>query len=277
MKIDAHQHFWIYSKEEYGWMNDQMSIIRQDFLPADLEKEQQKIGFDGSVAVQARQSLAENDFLLALAEQNDRVKGVVGWVDLCSELVAEELEQYAQHPKFVGLRHIVQDEAVDEFLLGKDFLRGIHLLSTYGMTYDILTFPKQLPATLKFVPKFPNQKFVLDHISKPFIKDGIIDPWKQQIQELARYDNLWCKLSGILTEADWLSWKATDFSPYLEVVLEAFGTDRLMIGSDWPVCRLAGEYEAAMRLVIDYIHELSEDEQAAILGGNCIDFYGLEV
>lgn len=273
MKIDAHQHFWKYDSQEYEWIDENKKVIKRDFFTNDLADVQNPLGFEGSIAVQARQSLKENDFLLRLAEKDERIRGVVGWVDLRSPDVDRELEQYYKHPKFVGVRHVVQDEPDDLFMVRENFMRGIQRLHAYKLTYDILTFPKQLPAAIQLVKAFPDQLFVLDHISKPFIKDSVISPWDDQIRQLASFENVYCKLSGMVTEADWQNWKPEDFRPYLDIVLEAFGSDRLMIGSDWPVCLLAGEYEAVMNLVIEYIQSLSNDEQAAILGGNCARFY----
>lgn len=275
-KIDAHQHFWKYDPVDYAWISEPMRAIARDYFPQDLAPLQEALGFEGSVAVQARQSLEENDFLLGLAETHERVKGVVGWVDLRSPRVEEQLDRYAGHPKFVGVRHVVQDEPDDRFLLRPDFMRGVGWLHAYHLTYDLLTYPRQLPAAIEFVRAFPDHRFVLDHISKPFIKDGTLSPWDTHIRQLAAFDNVYCKLSGMVTEADWAAWKAADFRPYLEVVVEAFGTSRLMIGSDWPVCEVAASYAEVMQIVTDFIEQFSPAEQAAILGGNCMAFYGLE-
>lgn len=277
MKIDAHQHFWIYDKEQYPWMDgDLMAPLRANKLPADLTAEQMKVGFDGSIVVQARQTLEESRWLLKLAETDDRIKGVVGWVDLRSENVAEELAEFADHPKFVGVRHVVQDEPDDRFIVGEEFMRGVSLLKDLNLTYDILIFPKQLPASIEFARAFPEQPFVLDHIAKPFIKDGTISPWDEQIRELAEFPNVMCKVSGMVTEADWENWKPEDFTPYLDVVTEAFGEDRLMVGTDWPVCILAGDYETVMNLETGHFSGFSEEAKAKIFGGNCLRFYGVE-
>lgn len=276
MKIDAHQHFWIYEQRQYSWMDgDRMAPLRADKLPADLAAEQAKVGFDGSIVVQARQCLEESRWLLELAEADDRIKGVVGWVDLRSESVAEELAQFADHPKFVGVRHVVQDEEDDRFIVGEAFMRGVALLKDLGLTYDILIFPKQLPAAIEFARAFPEQPFVLDHIAKPLIKEGVLSPWDEQIRELAKRPNVMCKVSGMVTEADWAGWKTQDFKPYLDVVAEAFGEDRLMIGTDWPVCILAGSYERVIDLETGYFSGYSEEAKAKIFGGNCLRFYGL--
>lgn len=274
MKLDSHQHFWRYSPQEYPWI-PAGSPLERDWLPADLATLQRPLGFDGSIAVQARQSLAESDWLLGLADADPRVLGVVGWVDLRSDRVDADLERLARHPKFVGVRHVVQDEPDDEFLLRPDFLRGIARLAGHGLTYDILIYPKQLPAALRFVERFPEQPFVLDHIAKPFIRDGLLEPWRAHIRELARFPNVVCKVSGMVTEADHKGWKREDFHPYLDLVAEAFGPGRLMFGSDWPVCRLAATYEQVEGLVRDHFRGWSAGDQAGFWGLNCAKFYGV--
>jgi L-fuconolactonase len=276
MKIDSHQHFWNYDSTEYSWISNEMEILKKNYLPEQLQSELSSIKFDGSIAVQARQSLEETQWLLALAEQNNFIKGVVGWVDLCSPKVDEQLKQFSKHPKLVGVRHVIHDELDDNFMLRKDFLKGIALLNKYGLTYDILIFPKHLANTIKFVSQFPEQVFVLDHIAKPFIKNGIISPWKEQIEELAKFKNLFCKLSGMVTEANTKNWKQEDLIPYLDVAFGAFGPDRLMIGSDWPVCKLAGKYKQVMDVVLSYIKKYSEKEKTNILGENALKAYQLK-
>lgn len=276
MRLDAHQHFWKYSPEEYEWINEKMAVLQRDFLPEDLRPLLAAEGFDGSIAVQARQSLEETRWLLELAAHNDIVKGVVGWVDLRSHDLSAQLHQFAQNPRLVGVRHVVQDEPDDDFMLRPEFRRGIARLAEYGLAYDILIFPRQLQAALKLVREFPNQRFVVDHIAKPPIAEGRTTPWDSGMRELATADNVWCKLSGMVTEARWSDWKAGDFQPYLEVVLNAFGAARLMIGSDWPVCTVAATYGETMTLVRDYIGQLTSSEQEAILGGNCARFYGVK-
>ena len=276
MKIDAHQHFWIFDPTQYPWINDELKKLRRDFLPADLERELAKVKLDGSIAVQARQTLDESRWLLTLADHSALVKGVVGWVDLQSEKVEEQLAELAKHPKFVGVRHVVQDEADDAFMLRPAFLRGLGKLKQFNFTYDLLTFPKHLTAARKVVEKFPEQKFVLDHISKPFIKARTISPWDRDIRELAKFKNVWCKVSGMVTEANWNQWTPPDFRPYLDVVFEAFGEDRLMFGSDWPVCLAAGSYEAVFGIVRDYIQPLPETSRQKIMGANAARFYGIK-
>ena len=274
MRIDSHQHFWRFNPAEYGWMKSDWPI-RRDFLPVDLEPELRARNLDSCVAVQARQSLAESRWLLELAERASIIHGVVGWVDLRSTRVAKELEEFAQHPKFVGVRHVVQDEPDDQFMLREDFQRGIAALNDFGLTYDLLIFPRQLPAAVTLAQNFPEQPFVLDQLAKPPIRDGALEPWGEQIRQLAKLPNVACKVSGLVTEANWHHWRADDFKPYLEVVFEAFGPDRLMFGSDWPVCLLAGSYESVFRLVQNYARQLGADTEAKFFGLNAARFYGL--
>ena len=276
MKIDAHQHFWVFDPTQYPWINDELKKLRRDYLPGDLERELAGTNLDGSIAVQARQTLEESRWLLTLADHSPLVKGVVGWVDLQSERVEEQLAELAKHPKFVGVRHVVQDEADDAFMLHPAFLRGLGKLKQFNLTYDLLTFPKHLTVARKVVEKFPEQKFVLDHVSKPFIRAGTISPWDGDIRELAKFKNVWCKVSGMVTEAKWNQWKQSDFRPYLDVVFEAFGEDRLMFGSDWPVCLIAGSYEDVLGIVRDYIQPLPEASRQKILGDNAARFYGIK-
>jgi L-fuconolactonase len=273
MKIDAHQHFWRYNNVEFGWINDKMSVLKRDFLPDDLFKELQAMNFDGSIAVQARQNLNETKWLLDLANSNQFIKGVVGWVELCSSNIDEQLNEFSKNNKLVGVRHVVHDEQDDNFMARKDFQNGISFLEKYNLTYDLLLFPKHLELAADLVNEFPNQKFVLDHISKPSIKDQIYSPWDNSIRKLAQNPNVFCKLSGMVTEASWTSWKASDFKYYLDIVFECFGTDRLMVGSDWPVCMLTGTYKKTMSLVFEYIKKFNEDVQTNILGENCRKFY----
>jgi L-fuconolactonase len=272
MRLDAHQHFWSYDAAQYPWIPPG-SPLHRSWLPDDLAVLQKPLGFDGSIAVQARQVVGESDWLLGLADNHANVKGVVGWVDLRSDRVEADLARLAAHPKFVGVRHVVQEEPDDEFMLGKDFQRGISKLQGFGLTYDILIFPNQLEAAIRLAENFPLQPFVLDHIAKPPIKDGTIEPWKSQLRRLAQLPNVHCKVSGMLTEADHKSWQAEQFRPYLDVVFEAFGPSRLMYGSDWPVCLFAGNYEQAFRLVDDYVRHLTESERAGLFGGNRERFY----
>lgn len=276
MRIDSHQHFWIYDPAEYPWITEQLAPIRRDYLPADLAPLLEELGFDGCVAVQARPTLQETRWLLDLADQNAFVKGVVGWVDLTAADVDEQLDLFGGHPKLKGIRHLLQDEPDDAYMLRPDFRRGLSALGRRGLVYDLLLFPRHLPHAIQLVQAFPDQPFVLDHLAKPRIKEGLLSPWQDDIRRLARFDNVVCKLSGMVTEADWDDWKPADFHPYLDVVLEAFGPERLMIGSDWPVCTLAGEYRPVMKIVLDYIGRLSASEQEAILGGTARRVYRLD-
>ncbi len=275
MTIDSHQHFWKYDPVKHSWIDDDMARIRKSFMPEDLKLIYAENGVDGCVAVQADQSLDETDFLLGLAKENDFIKGVVGWVDLRSEDVEQELEKYSSEEKIKGYRHIVQGEPDHNFLLRADFLRGIALLEKFECTYDILIFPHQLGASLEFVRRFPKQQFVVDHIAKPYIKDGYFDGWAVLMKELAKHENVHCKLSGMITEADYNNWTPKQIEPYMNVVLEAFGADRLMYGSDWPVCLVAGSYAQVKNLVTDFISTLSQEEQSRIMGTNARDFYKL--
>lgn len=275
MKIDSHQHFWNYSAAEYPWIGSGMERLTRDYLPADLAAVAGAEGVEGSVAVQARQSLAESRWLLGLAEEHPLIRGVVGWVDLRSEGVATVLAELSTHGKFVGVRHVVQDEPDLRFLLNADFVRGVRQLRPFGLTYDLLLYPPQLPAAVELVAMLPEQPFVLDHLAKPRIKTGGIQPWRRDIEALARHGNVCCKVSGMVTEAAWRGWKAADFRPYLDVVLEAFSPERLMFGSDWPVCLLAGEYADVVGIASDFVSRLSATEQSLLWGGTATRFYGL--
>ena len=276
MRIDSHQHFWRYSPTEHVWMTDTMRVIQRDFLPEDLQPLLAQLNFDGCVAVQARQSLEETRWLLELAEHNSFIRGVVGWVDLCSPDLPGQLEEFAKQPRLVGVRHVVQDEPDDEFMLRPEFRRGIAQLRDFGLTYDLLLFPKHLRIAVQLVKEFPDQPFVLDHIAKPAIADGVLSPWRENLQRLAQFPNVLCKLSGMVTETRWHAWQTDDFRPYLDTALEAFGTERVMIGSDWPVCTLSSDYPSTMQIVTEYVRQFSEPEQAAILGETCARFYGLD-
>ena len=275
MIIDSHQHFWVYEAEKHAWLDDNMKIIRKDFMPEDLQLVYQNNGVDGCVAVQADQALAETDFLLALAEKNDFIKGVVGWVDLRVSNIDEVLKQYSAFPKLKGFRHVVQGEADPNFMLRPDFMNGIAALEKHNFTYDILIFPHQLGAALELVRLFPKQKFVIDHIAKPYIKDGFYDGWAALMKAIGKYPNVYCKLSGMTTEADYNNWTPEQIEPYMQLVLDAFGASRILFGSDWPVCLVAGNYTKTKELVTNFIAKLSSEEQNAIMGGNAIKFYNL--
>jgi len=274
-KIDSHQHFWKYNEKDYPWLSGKLDKLRQDFLPDDLKKELDRHGFSGSVAVQARQSLEETRWLLSLSEKYDFIRAVVGWINLRSERVEEELFEFTGHRKFAGVRHVLQDEKIIDFMLGKEFLRGINYLMEYGLTYDLLIYPIHLNNAIKVVRKFTDMKFVVDHLAKPSIRDGTLEPWSKEIKQLADCDHVFCKLSGMVTEADWEKWKPADFTPFMDVILEAFGPGRIMLGSDWPVCLAAAHYGTVVELVTDYIKKLSDNEQRMILRDNCLNFYSM--
>jgi L-fuconolactonase len=274
MKIDAHQHFWKYSPQRDAWITDDMAAIQRDFLPVDLEGTLTANGFDGCMAVQADQSLDETRFLLDLSARHPFIKGVVGWVDLRSPRLDETLETLARDERLRGIRHVAQVEA-DDFLARDDVIRRIGRLGHFGLTFDILVFERQLPAALTLTSRLPDQAFVLDHLAKPRIKDGRLEPWSMQLKELARRPNVCCKISGLVTEADWTGWRPEDLRPYLELAFGAFGADRVMFGSDWPVCLVAATYERVLGVVDEYASALSADERDGLFGGNAARFYGL--
>lgn len=276
MKIDSHQHFWQYNAVRHAWITEEMSLLKRDFMPENLDEERKANNIDATIAVQADQSEEETLFLLQLAQRNASIAGVVGWVDLCSPHAARRLKHFAQFDKLRGFRHIAQDEPDDRFLIRPDFLRGVALLREYGFTYDILIYPEQLPSALELVASFPEQKFVVDHIAKPEIKSRSRSGWAVLMQNIAAKPNVYCKLSGLVTEADWKTWKKEDFRPYLDVVFDAFGPKRLMFGSDWPVCLLAASYQQVVEIVEGYIQDFAADIKDKIFGGNAADFYQLK-
>ena len=273
IRIDAHRHFWKYTAAEYGWINEQMAVLQRDFLPRDLKPLLEQNGFGKSIAVQARQSLEDTRWLLELAEENNFIQGVVGWVDLCSPQLRDQFEELAAHKKLVGVRHVLQDETDDHFMMRPEFQRGIAQLAEFGLAYDLLLHPRHLPVAVQLVHEFPAQTFVLDHLAKPAIADGVLELWQRDIRELAKFPNVSCKLSGMVTEARWKQWKHDDFRPYLDVVLDAFGPSRLMVGSDWPVCTLSADYAQTVGIVLDFVQQLTETEREGILGGNCARIY----
>jgi L-fuconolactonase len=276
MNIDSHQHFWRYDPRRDAWITDEMSVLKRDFLPEDLIPQLHANHVEGSIAVQAAQSEAETTFLLELAGRFDEIKGVVGWVDLCAPNLPERLEHFSHFDKLRGFRHIVQSEPDDRFMLRQDFLTGIRQLQQFEFTYDILIYPHQLQGAIELVERIPQQHFVLDHLAKPLIRSGKISPWAEQIRLLAANPNVNCKLSGLITEADWRKWSQTDLTPYLDVIFDAFGTDRLMFGSDWPVCLLAADYPDVKQLITGYMHDFSSEQRNKIFGGNAEKFYGLK-
>lgn len=254
-----------------------MKSLQRDFLPSDLQPLIKTAGLTHSIAVQARETLEETAWLLSLADENPIITGVVGWVDLLSPSVNEQLEQFTGHEKFVGVRHVLQGEPDDRYMLRKDFMRGLRVLAEYNLTYDLLLQPRHLPIAVQLLEQFPDQPFVLDHIAKPFIKDGILSPWESDIRQLAAFPNVMCKMSGMVTEADWSAWKPDDFLPYLDVVFDSFGPDRIMFGTDWPVCTVAGSYQQVVDLAAGYASKLTDDEQRVVFGGTAARFYGVSL
>lgn len=275
LRIDSHQHFWKFDPVRDSWITEDMSVIRRDFLPPDLAPNLQQHALDGCIAVQSDQSEKDNDFLLELAEANPFIKGIVGWVDLQAENIEESLDFWCRHKKLKGFRHVLQGETDRALMLKPEFKRGIKALEKHEYTYDILIFPDQIAYATKLAQFFPDQKFVLDHIAKPLIKDHLTEPWGKDIRELAALSNVYCKVSGMVTEADWKTWKNEDFTPYLDTVFEAFGAERLMFGSDWPVCLVAGGYQKMIGIVEEYTSRLTENEQKLFWGGNAERFYSL--
>jgi len=276
LKIDSHQHFWKFDPFRHAWINDEMHMIRKDFLPNDLHAILDAAGIDGCVLVQVDQTEDENDFQLENAERYDFIKGVVGWVDLQSPDVEERLTYYRRFPKMKGFRHILQGEKDRALMLKPAFKRGITALKKFGYTYDILIYPDQLGYTREFVAAFPDQPFVIDHVAKPYIKDRrLTEEWESAIRAVAAHENVYCKISGMVTEADLRNWKPEELYPYIDVVVEAFGVRRVMFGSDWPVCLVATSYERWYDLLTGYFAGFPEDEQAAVFGGNAIQFYNL--
>lgn len=277
LKIDSHQHFWIYHPVKDAWITEELKAIQKDFLPPDVWLLMQQSGIAGCVAVQADQSERETEFLLGLAQKHNFIKGIVGWVDLQADNIEDRLIYYHSNPLVKGFRHILQGEADDKFMLGEKFLHGISLLYQYNFTYDLLIKPQHLPCAAQLVSMFPDQRFVIDHIAKPSIKDGILDGWREGMEALSAYPNVYCKISGLITEADWTSHQPADFLPYLDVVFKAFGTDRVMFGSDWPVCNLAGGYPAVLNTINSYVSQLRLSDQENFWAKNAIRFYGLDV
>ncbi|MGD8237940.1 MAG: amidohydrolase family protein [Armatimonadota bacterium] len=274
-KIDAHHHFWKYDPDEYDWIDDGMRAIRRDFLPEDFEAEIAAAGINGVVSVQARQTVEETQWLLELADARDFIRGVVGWAPLVSPGVAGDLERLARNKKLRAVRHVLQGEADEHYMLRQDFNAGIEALRGLGLVYDILILERHLPQTIEFVDRHPDQVFVLDHIAKPRIRENVLSPWRENITELAKREHLYCKLSGMVTEADYEEWTEEQLRPYLETVLTAFGPDRLMFGSDWPVCLVACRYGKWHGIVSSFIATLSVAEQERILGGTATEAYKL--
>ncbi len=275
MRIDAHQHFWKFDPVRDSWITDDMAVIQKDFLPGDFQKVLKKNNFDGSVVVQSDQSEDESEFQLKNAEENDFIKGVVGWVDLQGKDIEERLGYYSSFKRMKGFRHVLQGETDRSLMLKPEFMNGIGKLEQFDFTYDILIYADQLKYIPEFVGAFMNQKFVIDHIAKPRIKDREISEWKKEMQKIARFENVYCKISGMVTEADWKNWRQDDFLPYIDVVIEAFGPNRIMYGSDWPVCLVAASYERMLGIMEEYFSSFSETEQELFFGGNAVKFYSL--
>lgn len=275
MVLDSHQHFWKYDPVAHSWIDDSMKNIRRDFLPQDLRPVLEENQVDGCIAVQADQTEKETEFLLQCAETNPFVKGVVGWIDLRADNAGERLEYFSRNPLLKGIRHIVQGEPL-EFMLGQGFQNGIEKLSAFGLTYDILIYHFQLDPAIQLVEKFPNQKFVLDHIAKPRISEGMDLNWKKNIEQLGKRKNVCCKISGMVTETNGFQWQKDDFTKFLDAVVKAFGTDRLMFGSDWPVCLVSCEYEEVLGIVKNYFSDFTGEEQDKIMGLNAARFYNVE-
>jgi L-fuconolactonase len=276
MILDSHQHFWRYDPARDGWITDAMALLRRDFLLEEFERELDANGVERSIVVQVDQSEEETLFLLDLAKQNERIAGVVGWVDLRAPSIEDRLQFFSQYEKLRGFRHIAQSEPDDQFLVDRDFMRGISLLHGFDFVYEILIYPKQLPAAIELVSRFPEQAFIVDHMAKPLIKDACLEPWASYMRTIAQNANVFCKVSGLVTEADWLRWKPEDIRPYLDVVFEAFGPERLMFGSDWPVCLLTASYRQVKEIVESYVDAHAAKYQENIFGRNAMQFYGLK-
>lgn len=272
--VDTHQHFWKYDPVNYDWITEQMSVIRRDFLPTDLAEVLAENKVESCISVQANQTEEETEWLVKMADENDFIAGVVGWVDLRSNSIAERLHYFRQYKKLKGFRHVLQGEE-PSFMLQKEFLNGIGKLHQHGFTYDILVFPHHLSAVSDLVKQFPDQRFVIDHLAKPYIKDGKIDEWKAAMERISKYQNVYCKLSGIVTEADWQNWTKETLKPYIDAVVQSFGTDRIMFGSDWPVCLVASSYEKWLTVLKEYFTTFSGAEQENVFNKNAGRFYNL--
>ncbi|HUP41302.1 MAG TPA: amidohydrolase family protein [Vicinamibacterales bacterium] len=277
MRIDSHQHFWRYTPDEYGWIEASMAALRRDFLPAELRREMDGAAIDVCIAVQARQTAEETRWLLEIADAHPFVAGVIGWIDLQADDAAEQLDMFVDHAKLVGLRHIVQAEPDDRFMLRPAFCRGLSLLEDRDLTYDIVIYPKHLSVAAELVARFPRQRFVLDHLAKPAIRAREMREWEDGIRAIAEFPLVFCKLSGLVTEADWSRWTPDDIHPYLDVAFHYFGPDRLLAGSDWPVCTLAADYRRTIGLVDDYLTDKPAAERHAVMGGNAERLWRLPV
>ena len=271
MRIDSHVHFWKYTPEDYSWIDDSMMVIQKDFLPEDLAPILDNNKIEGCIAVQAVQAEADTDFLLQLAQQNKFVKGVVGWVDLTSSKVEERLRHFSTNSFFKGVRHTVYDER-GEFMENPDFQKGISLLKNFGLTYDLLVFDYQLPGAINLVSNFPNQKFVLDHLGKPKVSQGISKDWSENIKALSKFPNVYCKISGLFSEAENFKWDRASLNPFMEIAFREFGVERILFGSNWPVCLCAANYPDTYQIIENYLNHDKELLQL-VLGGNSQKFY----
>lgn len=274
LKLDSHQHFWKYSDAEYGWIDD--PGLRRDFLPDNLHKELRGARIDGSICVQARQTTTETEWLLSLADQFKFIRGVVGWVPLTSPSVEADIEKFAARKKLKAMRHVIQDEKDDRYILREDFNRGVSLLDKHGLAYDILIFDRHLPYAIQFVDRHPKQRFVLDHIAKPRIRDGAVLPWRDNLREIAKRSNVWCKISGVVTEADHKHWTEAQLRFYVDTAIDAFSPKRVMFGSDWPVCLSATTYKNWADLMHRGAQQYSVPERASIFGGAAAEAYRIE-
>ena len=279
MRIDAHQHFWDFSNSDrfdYGWLAaPQHAPINRSFVPSDLKPLIAEVGIDRTIFVQTQHSVDENDWVLNLAEQNEFIAGVVGWVDLASDQCEEQIVKFNEHPKFVGVRHITQDESDNDFIIRDDIVRGLRVLEKHGVPFDLLFFVKHLRHATTLAQSLPELPMVIDHLAKPKIKDQRTDDWLSDFRKAAAHQNVFCKLSGMVTEADWKQWRPNDLKPYVDTALELFGPDRLMFGSDWPVCELAASYREVHDALLELLGALSDDERAMIFGGTAQRFYDL--
>jgi len=275
MTIDAHHHLWRYTPQEYGWIDDTMQLLRRDFLPADLKSAMRSAGVDGTIAVQARQTLEETRWLLDLADENDEIRGITGWAPIAGPEFPGVMEEFDGRAKLKALRHVIQGERDENYILREDFNSGIRALEGSGLVYEILIYERHLPQTIEFVDRHPNQLFVLDHLAKPLIATGVMEPWAAQMRELGKRENAWCKVSGMVTEADWNAWTSETLKPYIDVAVEAFGPQRLMAGSDWPVCLVACSYERWWQVLREYFSSFSQQEQERIFGENAAELYDL--
>jgi len=276
-KIDSHQHFWQLSQPfDYQWLeNPKLNAIRRDYLPEDLKLHLDARQISGSIFVQTQHNLDENRWVLDLCDQFDFLKGIVGWVDLASPNCEQQLVEMRANPKFLGVRHVVQDEPDDDFLVRPEILRGLALLEKHGVPFDVLIYVKHLRHVPTLARKMPNLKMVINHLAKPQIALNGLEAWQADFEACAAFENVWCKLSGMVTEADWQGWTPADLKPYIEIAINAFSPQRLMYGSDWPVCELAATYEQVHDSLAENISRLSQAEQARIFAGSARAFYNL--